>query len=50
MDSLLPLITNLSTKNRDYAVFVGAGFSKDAGVKSGWDILIETLRIKSTSK
>jgi len=42
-DSLLPLITNLATKNRDYVIFVGAGFSKDAGVKSGWDILIETL-------
>lgn len=44
MNDLLPLITNLSTRNRDYVVFVGAGFSKDAGVKSGWDILIETLK------
>ena len=44
MNSLLPLITNLSTKNREYVVFVGAGFSKDAGIKSGWDILIETLK------
>jgi hypothetical protein len=44
MDALLPLIVNLSSKNREYVVFVGAGFSKDAGIKSGWDILIETLR------
>jgi hypothetical protein len=43
MNPLLPLVTNLSTRNREYVVFVGAGFSKDAGVKSGWDILIETL-------
>lgn len=40
----LPLITNLSTGNKDYVFFVGAGISKDAGVKSGWDILIETLK------
>lgn len=44
MNDLLPLITNLSTRNRDYVVFVGAGLSKDAGIKSGWDILIETLK------
>jgi len=44
MNDLLPLITNLSTRNREYVVFVGAGFSKDAGIKSGWDILIETLK------
>lgn len=44
MNDLLPLITNLATRNRDYVVFMGAGFSKDAGVKSGWDILIETLK------
>jgi len=31
-------------ENREYVIFVGAGFSKDAGVKSGWDILIETLK------
>jgi hypothetical protein len=42
--NLLPLITNLSTRNREYVIFVGAGFSKDAGIKSGWDILIETLK------
>ncbi len=44
MDPLLPLVTNLATRNREYVFFVGAGLSKDAGVKSGWDILIETLK------
>lgn len=44
IDPLLPLITNLSTRKREYVLFLGAGVSKDAGVKSGWDILIETLK------
>lgn len=44
VSSILPLVTNLATRNRDYVVFAGAGLSKDAGVKSGWDILIESLR------
>ncbi|MCH7619742.1 MAG: SIR2 family protein, partial [Candidatus Marinimicrobia bacterium] len=43
-DNLVPLITNLASRNRDYVIFVGAGLSKDAGVRSGWDILIETLK------
>lgn len=44
MNELTPLITNLATNNRNYVFFVGAGFSKDAGIMSGWDILIETLK------
>lgn len=44
MNELLPLITNLATQNRDYAMFVGAGFSKDAGIMSSWDVLIETIK------
>ena len=44
MNPLLPLITNLSNQKREYVLFAGAGLSKDAGVKSGWDILIETLK------
>ena len=43
-NNLVPLITNLATRNRHYVVFAGAGLSIDAGVKSGWDILIETLK------
>ncbi|MDP8202318.1 MAG: SIR2 family protein [Candidatus Tenebribacter burtonii] len=43
MNELVPLIASLATRNRNYVLFAGAGLSKDAGVKSGWDILIETL-------
>jgi hypothetical protein len=43
-NTLLPLITNLATNNKEYVAFVGAGFSKDAGIMSSWDVLIETLR------
>ncbi|MDO9577595.1 MAG: SIR2 family protein [Candidatus Cloacimonadales bacterium] len=44
MNNLVPLSANLITRNRNYVLFVGAGLSKDAGVKIGWDILIETLQ------
>ncbi len=44
MNPLIPLITSLATRNRNYVLFAGAGLSKDAGVKSGWEILIETLK------
>ena len=43
MDALFPLINNLATGNRDYALLIGAGVSKDAGIPTGWEILIETL-------
>ncbi|MCH7536157.1 MAG: SIR2 family protein [Bacteroidetes bacterium] len=43
-NNLVPLITNLATRNRHYVVFAGAGLSIDAGVMSGWEILIETLK------
>ncbi|MDA3886082.1 MAG: SIR2 family protein, partial [Candidatus Delongbacteria bacterium] len=44
LNEFLPLVANLATQNRDYAVFVGAGFSKDADLPTGWDILIDTLK------
>lgn len=44
MDRMISLIANLATCNRDYVVFVGAGFSKDAGIPSGWEVLLETLK------
>jgi len=43
-NSLFPLINDLLTRKKDYVFFLGAGFSKDAGVSSGWDILLETLK------
>lgn len=43
-NNLVPLIINLASRNRHYVVFVGAGLSIDAGVMSGWEILIETLK------
>lgn len=44
MDGMVSLITNLATGNKAYVVFVGAGFSKDAGILSGWEVLLETLK------
>ena len=44
MDDLFSLITNLVTRKREYVIFVGAGFSRDAGVPSGWDILVDTFK------
>ena len=44
MDRMISLIANLATCKKDYVVFVGAGFSKDAGIPSGWEVLLETLK------
>jgi len=43
MDKLVSLAAGLATGHRDYAVLVGAGFSKDAGIPSGWDVLLKTI-------
>ena len=44
MNEVANLCSKLHSKNREYAVLFGAGFSKDAGVFSAWDILIDTLK------
>ena len=45
INPLTRLITNLANQKREFVVFAGAGLSKDAGIKTGQDILIETLKL-----
>ena len=40
---IIPLAINLADRRRRFILFCGAGVSKDAGVLSGQDILIDTL-------
>jgi len=40
---IIPLAVNLADGRRRFILFCGAGISKDAGVPSGQDILIDTL-------
>jgi len=41
----IPLSYNLADGKRRYILFCGAGISKDAGIPTGWEILLETLRL-----
>ena len=38
MDNRFPLVNSISSRNRDYVLFLGAGFSKDAGVAEGYSV------------
>ncbi len=44
INPIIPLSYNLADGKKKYVLFCGAGVSKDAGVPTGWDILLETLR------
>jgi NAD-dependent SIR2 family protein deacetylase len=44
INKLIPLSYNLANGKKKYVLFCGAGVSKDAGIPTGWDILLETLR------
>lgn len=41
---IIPLSYNLAGGKRKYVLFCGAGVSKDAGISTGWEVLLETLR------
>ena len=43
INPIISLAYNMADCRQKYVLFVGAGVSKDAGVPSGWDILIHTL-------
>lgn len=43
INPMMPLAVNLADGRRRFILFCGAGVSKDAGIPSGWDILIDTL-------
>ncbi len=40
---IIPLTVNLADGRRRFILVCGAGVSKDAGVPSGWDILVDTI-------
>ncbi len=44
INNIIPLSYNIADGKKRYVLFCGAGISKDAGVPTGWDILLETLR------
>ena len=44
INPILPLSYNLADGKKKYVLFCGAGISKDAGIPTGRDILLETLR------
>ena len=44
INPILPLSYNLADGKKKYVLFCGAGVSKDAGIPTGWEILLETLR------
>ncbi len=43
LNPLIPLAVNLADCRKRFLLFIGSGVSKDAGVPTGWDILIDTL-------
>ena len=44
INQIIPLSYNLADGKKKYVPFCGAGISKDVGIPTGWDILLETLR------
>lgn len=45
INNVIPLSYNVADGKKKYVLFCGAGISKDAGVPTGWDILLQTLRV-----
>jgi NAD-dependent SIR2 family protein deacetylase len=50
INPILPLSYNLADGKKRYVLFCGAGVSKDVGIPTGWEILLETLRHIRTQK
>ena len=44
INPIFPLSYNLADGKKKYVLFCGAGVSKDAGIPTGWGILLESLR------
>lgn len=44
INPIISLAYNLADGKKKYVLFCGAGVSKDAGVPTGWDVLLETLK------
>lgn len=44
INPIIPLSYNLADGRKKHVLFCGAGVSKDAGIPTGWEILLETLR------
>nr|QNO49190.1 hypothetical protein CDCKMDEO_00035 [Methanosarcinales archaeon ANME-2c ERB4] len=50
INPIFPLSYNLADGRKKYVLFCGAGVSKDAGSPTGWDILLETLKLVRTQE
>ncbi|RCV62894.1 hypothetical protein C5S53_16765 [Methanophagales archaeon] len=50
INPIFPLSYNLADGKKKYVLFCGAGVSKDAGIPTGWEILLETVRHIRTQK
>ena len=50
INPIIPLSYNLADGKKKYVLFCGAGVSKDAGIPTGWDILLETLKLIKTQE
>jgi len=50
INKIVPLAYNMADCSNKYVLFIGAGVSKDAGVPSGWDILLDVLKIVRQSE
>ncbi|KAF5430365.1 hypothetical protein C5S39_07760 [Candidatus Methanophagaceae archaeon] len=44
INPIFPLSYNLADGKKKYVLFCRAGVSKDAGIPTGWEILLETVR------
>ena len=50
INPIIPLSYNLADGKKKYILFCGAGVSKDADIPTGWDILLETLKLIRTQE
>lgn len=44
INPIIPIAYNMADCSKRYVLFIGSGISKDVGVPSGWDILMDTLK------
>ncbi len=44
INPIFSLAVNLAAKPKTFVLFCGAGVSKDAGIPTGWDVVLDTVR------
>ncbi|MHA2062190.1 MAG: hypothetical protein ACW963_07885, partial [Candidatus Sifarchaeia archaeon] len=43
INPMFSLAVNLAAKPKTFVLFCGAGISKDAGIPTGWDVVLDTV-------